>query len=51
MSFVEVAGASIDTRHYIDGKRVASPETFVNTSPIDGSFLGEFSSGTETECV
>ena len=43
MSFIEVAGAQIDTRHYINGKRVASDETFTNTSPIDGSFLGEIS--------
>ena len=49
MTFIEVAGAKIDTRHYIDGQRVASPETFTNTSPIDGSFLGEIASGTETE--
>ena len=43
MSTVEIAGVLIDTRHYIDGKRVASFETFENTSPIDGSFLGNFS--------
>jgi 5-carboxymethyl-2-hydroxymuconic-semialdehyde dehydrogenase len=40
---VEIAGVFIDTRHYIDGQRVASVETFENTSPIDGSFLGNFS--------
>lgn len=43
MNTVEIAGVLIDTRHYIDGKRVASIETFENTSPIDGSFLGNFS--------
>ena len=43
MNTVEIAGVLIDTRHYIDGKRVASVETFENTSPIDGSFLGNFS--------
>jgi 5-carboxymethyl-2-hydroxymuconic-semialdehyde dehydrogenase len=40
---VEIAGVFIDTRHYIDGQRVASVETFENTSPINGSFLGNFS--------
>lgn len=43
MNTVEIAGVLIDTRHYIDGKRVASVETYENTSPIDGSFLGNFS--------
>ena len=43
MDTVEIAGVLIDTRHYIDGQRVASVETFENTSPIDGSFLGNFS--------
>lgn len=43
MDTVEIAGVFIDTRHYIDGQRVASVETFENTSPIDGSFLGNFS--------
>ncbi|MFM6971473.1 MAG: aldehyde dehydrogenase [Rhodoluna sp.] len=49
MTFIEVAGAKIDTRHYINGQRVASAETFKNTSPIDGTFLGEISSGGEAE--
>ncbi len=49
MSFIEVAGARIDTRHYIGGVRVASAETYTNTSPIDGSFLGEISRGTDAE--
>jgi len=49
MTFIEVAGAKIDTRHYINGQRVASAETFKNTSPIDGTFLGEISSGSEAE--
>ncbi len=49
MSFIEVAGTKVDTRHYIGGKRVASPETFTNTSPVDGSFLGEISRGGQTE--
>ena len=44
MSTIEVAGAKVDTRHWINGERVASAETFTNTSPIDGTFLGEISS-------
>ncbi|MCX6485877.1 MAG: aldehyde dehydrogenase [Rhodoluna sp.] len=49
MTSIEIAGAKIDTRHFINGERVSSVETFRNTSPIDGSFLGEISSGTEIE--
>ncbi len=49
MTSIEIAGAKIDTRHFINGERVSSAETFRNTSPIDGSFLGEISSGTEIE--
>ncbi|MFM1926462.1 MAG: hypothetical protein RLZ06_38, partial [Actinomycetota bacterium] len=45
MTTIEVAGAAIDTRHYINGQRVASAETYTNTSPIDGSFLGEIARG------
>ena len=45
MNFVEVVGIKVDTRHFIAGERVASAETFTNTSPIDGSFLGEISRG------
>ena len=48
-AIVEVAGVQIDTRHYIGGNRVASADTFTNTSPIDGSFLGEFARGTAAE--
>ena len=49
MNTVNVVGLEIDTRHYINGQRVASAETFTNTSPIDGSFLGEISRGSQTE--
>ena len=49
MTTIQVAGASIDTRHYINGQRVASAETYTNTSPIDGSFLGEIARGGEHE--
>ncbi|MFM6974206.1 MAG: aldehyde dehydrogenase family protein, partial [Agromyces sp.] len=45
MTSVEIAGATIDTRHYIAGARVASAETYANTSPIDGSFLGDIARG------
>jgi aminomuconate-semialdehyde/2-hydroxymuconate-6-semialdehyde dehydrogenase len=49
MSTIDVAGAQIDTRHFINGQRVASAETYTNTSPIDGSFLGEISLGGQAE--
>jgi aminomuconate-semialdehyde/2-hydroxymuconate-6-semialdehyde dehydrogenase len=49
MHSVEVAGSVIDTRHFIGGQRVASKETYTNTSPIDGSFLGEIARGGQGE--
>jgi len=49
LTSIEIAGGKIDTRHFINGERVASAETFKNTSPIDGSFLGDIASGTEIE--
>ena len=49
MHTVEVAGAVVDTRHFIGGQRLASAETYTNTSPIDGSFLGEIARGGQAE--
>ena len=49
MDTVEIAGVAIDTRHYIGGRRIASIDTFENTSPIDGSFLGNFARGGSSE--
>ncbi|MFE6826626.1 aldehyde dehydrogenase [Streptomyces sp. NPDC057690] len=46
---VIVAGVSVDTRHWIGGRRVASAETFTDTSPIDGSTLGEIARGGPAE--
>ncbi|MEY4981143.1 MAG: hypothetical protein RL174_481, partial [Actinomycetota bacterium] len=47
MTTVNVFGVDIDTRHFINGQRVAAQDTYTNTSPIDGSFLGEISRGDE----
>ncbi len=47
--FIEVAGATIDTRNFINGERVATGDTFANHSPIDGTFLGDFHQAGETE--
>ena len=49
MTTIDVAGVTVDTRHFIGGARVASAETFRNTSPIDGSFLGDIARGSATE--
>ena len=48
-STIEVAGLHVDTRHFIGGERVESGDTFRNTSPIDGSFLGDIARGGEVE--
>ncbi len=49
MTTTEVAGVPVDTRHFIGGERVSSTETFANTSPIDGTFLGDISRGAQRE--
>ncbi len=46
---VLVAGVSVDTRHWIGGERVASGDTFTDSSPIDGSTLGEIARGGPAE--
>ncbi len=40
-----VAGARIDTNHFIDGRRLASESTFQDISPIDGSVIAEVARG------
>ncbi|MFF9803873.1 aldehyde dehydrogenase [Streptomyces coeruleorubidus] len=44
-----VAGVSVDTRHWIGGRRVASADTFADHSPIDGSELGQIARGGPAE--
>ncbi|MBL1097588.1 aldehyde dehydrogenase [Streptomyces coffeae] len=46
---ITVAGIPVDTRHWIGGRRVASPDTFTDVSPIDGTPLAEISRGGATE--
>ncbi|MGW1612045.1 aldehyde dehydrogenase [Streptomyces sp. NPDC002285] len=46
---ITVAGVSVDTRHWIGGERVASGDTFTDTSPIDGGTLGEIARGGPAE--
>lgn len=48
---ITVAGVSIDTRHWIGGERTASASTFTDTSPIDGTTIGEISRGTAGEAA
>ena len=45
MDTVTVAGVDVDTRHWIDGRRVASAATFTSVSPIDGEVLAEVHRG------
>src|SRR5690348_6778081 len=49
MSEADVAGVAVDTRHWIAGRRVASPGTFTDLSPIDGRPLAEVARGGEAE--
>ena len=46
MSQLEVAGIPVSPDHYIDGRRVASGQTFELHSPIDQRLLGRISEGT-----
>ena len=45
MSSIEVEGVRVDTRHWINGERVASATTFTDVSPIDETQLGEIAAG------
>ena len=49
MSTIEVEGVEVDTRHWINGERVASSTTFTDVSPIDETDLGEIAAGGEDE--
>ncbi|MEN9316049.1 MAG: hypothetical protein RIS35_2442 [Pseudomonadota bacterium] len=42
---LDVAGIAVSPDHYIDGRRVASTETFEVRCPIDGSLLGHVAEG------
>jgi aminomuconate-semialdehyde/2-hydroxymuconate-6-semialdehyde dehydrogenase len=42
---ITVEGVQVDTRHWIDGQRVASAQTFTDISPLDESVLGDISRG------
>lgn len=44
-----VEGVTVDTRHWINGERVESPETFEDISPIDESVIAHVSRGTADE--
>ncbi|MFI6875172.1 aldehyde dehydrogenase [Streptomyces sp. NPDC050400] len=46
-----VAGVTVDTRHWIGGRRVASAGTFTDVSPIDGKAIGAISRGTPAEAA
>ena len=46
---VEVAGVDVSTDHYIDGRRVASNDRFLDLSPVDGSALADVSAGGSAE--
>ncbi len=49
MTTIDVAGVAIDTRHFIAGQRLGSSDTYRNTSPIDGTFLGDIARGGAAE--
>ncbi|MEU4164600.1 aldehyde dehydrogenase family protein [Actinoplanes sp. NPDC026670] len=49
MTFIEVEGVKVDTRHWIGGARVASDRTFPDFSPIDEAHLGDIAAGGEAE--
>ena len=49
MTTITIAGVDVDTRHWIGGTRVASPDTFDDVSPVDGRVLGQISRGGKAE--
>lgn len=46
MNSIDVAGVAVSPDHYIDGQRVASPEVFELSCPIDQKVIGRVSEGT-----
>ena len=48
-SRAHVAGVAVDTRHWIGGRRVASPATFTDVSPIDEEPIAEVARGGTAE--
>jgi 5-carboxymethyl-2-hydroxymuconic-semialdehyde dehydrogenase len=46
---ITVEGVEVDTRHWIDGRRVGSADTFTDVSPIDEAPLGEIARGAAAE--
>ncbi len=49
MTFAEVAGVAVDTRHWIGGQRVVSVDTFEVVSPLDGQVIAHVSRGGQAE--
>jgi aminomuconate-semialdehyde/2-hydroxymuconate-6-semialdehyde dehydrogenase len=49
MSYAEVAGVRVDTRHWIGGERLGSAETFESVSPIDGAVIAHVARGGRAE--
>jgi len=49
MSIETVEGVPVDTRHWIDGRRVASESVFTDISPIDEQPIAQVSAGTAIE--
>src|SRR5229473_6504957 len=45
MATTKVAGVTVSTDHFIDGKRVETKRKFQNCSPIDGKHLADMSAG------
>jgi len=45
----DVAGVSVDTRHWIGGRRVGSAEVFDDISPLDGQVVARISRGGQVE--
>lgn len=49
MATADVDGVTVDTRHWIGGRRVASAETFDDVSPIDEQVIARVSRGGAAE--
>jgi len=46
VNHLDIAGVAVSPDHYIDGRRISSPETFELFSPIDQRTLGRIAEGT-----
>lgn len=49
-AFIDIDGIQVSPDHFIEGRRVASSESFADHSPIDGRLIGHIAAGLPEHC-